>query len=103
MPFAKYLHLLSAEGQLIQVGAPEDKIPAFHAFSLIQKGVKIGGSSIGTPKQISEMLEFAAKNGVRPLIQERPLKDANQVMIDMEKGDARYRYVLVNESHTKSA
>jgi D-arabinose 1-dehydrogenase-like Zn-dependent alcohol dehydrogenase len=42
---------------------------------------------------------FAAKHRVHPLIQERPLKDANQVVIDMEKGNARYRYVLVNEKH----
>lgn len=36
---------------------------------------------------------------VRPFIQERPLKEANQTVIDMEKGNARYRYVLVNEKH----
>jgi alcohol dehydrogenase (NADP+) len=45
------------------------------------------------------MLEFAAKKQIHPFIQERPMKDANQAVIDMDKGDARYRYVLVNEAH----
>ena len=82
-----------------QVGAPEDSIPAFNAFALIVKGAKLGGSSIGSPKDIAEMLEFAAKHNVHPWIQEVPMKDANKAVIDMEKGDARYRYVLVNEKH----
>lgn len=45
MPLSKYLHLLKTNGQFIQVGAPEEKFPAFNAFALIQKNVKIGGSS----------------------------------------------------------
>lgn len=47
------------------------------------------------------MLEFAAKNDIHPWIEERPLKDANRAIIDMENGDARYRYVLVNEDHAR--
>ena len=43
MPLSLYLRLLRVNGQFIQVGAPEDKIPGFNAFSLIGKGVKIGG------------------------------------------------------------
>ena len=58
---------------------------------------------IGSPSDIREMLAFAAKNKIHPFIQERPLKDANQVVVDMEKGDARYRYVLVNEKHAAEA
>jgi alcohol dehydrogenase (NADP+) len=59
----------------------------------------MGGSAIGSPADISEMLEFAVKHNVHPIIQERPMKDANQSVVDMDKGDARYRYVLVNEKH----
>jgi alcohol dehydrogenase (NADP+) len=45
------------------------------------------------------MLDFAVKHKVHPIIQERPLKDANQAVVDMDGGKARYRYVLVNEKH----
>lgn len=56
---------------------------------------------IGSPTDISNMLNFAAEKNIHPFIQERPMSDANQAVVDMEKGDARYRYVLVNEKHAK--
>ncbi|UPX11432.1 Alcohol dehydrogenase (NADP(+)) [Ascochyta rabiei] len=96
MPLESYLRLLRTNGTFIQVGAPEDKLPRFGAYSLIQKGVKIGGSNIGSPKDIEEMLQFAAEKGVKPWVEQRNMKDANKSVVDMEDGKARYRYVLVN-------
>jgi alcohol dehydrogenase (NADP+) len=52
MPLTQYLMLLRVNGQFIQIGAPEDRLPPIAAFSLIVKGCKIGGSMIGSPKQI---------------------------------------------------
>jgi alcohol dehydrogenase (NADP+) len=101
MPLSKYFQLLRTNGQFIQVGAPEDPIPSFSAFALIAKGCKMGGSSIGSPSQIREMLEFAVKHNICPWIQERPMKSANDCIIAMDNGDARYRIVLVNEAHAK--
>ncbi|OCL06672.1 hypothetical protein AOQ84DRAFT_378388 [Glonium stellatum] len=101
MPLQKYLQLLRTNGQFIQVGAPEDAIPGFNVFALIQKGVKIGGSQIGSPAEIEEMLKVAAEKKVVPWIQKRPMRDANQAIVDMEAGKARYRYVLVNEDNSK--
>lgn len=99
MPLEQYLMLLRTNGTFIQVGAPEDRLPAFNAFSLIAKGCKIGGSAIGAPHEIEEMLELTAKKGVKPWIQKRPMKEANEAVTDMDAGKARYRYVLVNEAH----
>lgn len=101
MPLEQYLMLLKTNGQFIQVGAPEDRLPAFNAFSLIAKGCKIGGSAIGAPHEIEEMLALTVKKNVKPWIQTRPMKEANQAVVDMDGGKARYRYVLVNESHAK--
>lgn len=101
MPLEQYLMLLRTNGQFIQVGAPEDKMPAFNAFALIAKGCTIGGSAIGSPKEIEEMLDVTVNKGVKPWIQTRPLKEANKAVVDMNKGNARYRYVLVNEAHAK--
>lgn len=97
MPFSGYMRLLRTNGQFIQVGAPEDKLPAVPAFSLIQKGCKIGGSNIGSPKEIEEMLNFAAEKGIKPWVEVRSMRKANQSVVDMEDGKARYRYVLVND------
>lgn len=97
MPLSSYLRLLRTNGSFIQVGAPEGDLPPIAAFALIAKGCKIGGSQIGSPKEIEEMLKFAAEKGVRPWIEQRSMKTANQSVVDFEEGKARYRYVLVND------
>lgn len=97
MPLSGYLSLLKFRGTFIQVGAPEDALPGFSAFALIPKRAKIGGSLIGSPAEIREMFDLAAKKGVKPWVQQRPLEEANQVTKDFEAGKPRYRYCLVNE------
>lgn len=99
MPLRDYIGLLDSNGTLIQVGAPEDKLPDIIAFDLIAKGRSLAGSLIGPPAQIEEMLQLAVEKNVQPWIQERPMSDVNQAVIDMENGLARYRYTLVNEKH----
>ena len=42
------------------------------------------------------MLKIAAEKKVKPWIQTRKMADANQAVVDMKDGKARYRYVLVN-------
>lgn len=81
-----------------RVGAPEDKLPALSVFPLLMKGAKIGGSAIGSPQQIEDMLTMAAEKSIRPWIQQRPMQEANTAIVEMNDGKARYRYVLVNES-----
>lgn len=97
MPLPEYLSLLRIGGTLIQVGIPEDGPLSVPAASLVWSGVKLAGSLIGSPSEIQEMLELAARKGVKPWVQERPMKEANEAIVDMEEGKARYRYVLVNE------
>lgn len=99
MPLDRYLQLLRINGQFIQVGAPEDVLPPIQAFRLLGKNAKIGGSSIGSPQEIREMMDLFAKKGVKTWNQNYSMKDANQAIVDMEEGKARYRYVLVNERH----
>jgi alcohol dehydrogenase (NADP+) len=96
MPLQQYLQLLRTNGTFIQVGAPEDPIPAFMAFALIGKGVKIGGSMIGSPDQIRHMLDLAAEKGVHSWTNPRPMSEANKAVVDFEKNPPRYRFVLVN-------
>lgn len=99
MPLSGYLSLLKFEGTFIQVGAPEDNLPGFSAFSLLPKRCKIGGSMIGSPAEIEEMLALVVKKNLKPWIQQHPMKEANKAIVDMDAGKARYRYVLVNEKH----
>ncbi|EGP90904.1 uncharacterized protein MYCGRDRAFT_31826 [Zymoseptoria tritici IPO323] len=96
MPLMRYLQLLKVKGTFIMVGAPEDKLPDMTAFAFIAKGVKFGGSMIGSPAQIEEMLQLAADKQIKPWINKYPMKDANKAIVDMEEGKARYRISLCN-------
>ncbi|CAD6441261.1 1071a22c-be2a-4603-bca0-27b9a8fdb051 [Sclerotinia trifoliorum] len=99
LPLQGYLNLLRYQGKFVQVGAPEDTIPGFNMFSLILKNLTIGASLIGPPHEIRDMLALFAEKGVKTWVNNVPMKDANQAIVDMEEGKARYRYVLVNEKH----
>lgn len=101
MPLEGYLQLLRINGTFIQVGAPEDRLPAFNAFALIAKGAKIGGSAIGAPHEIDEMLALTVEKALRPWVQERPMRETNRAVLEMVGGEARYRFVLVNEKVAK--
>ncbi|BCS17337.1 NAD(P)-dependent alcohol dehydrogenase [Aspergillus puulaauensis] len=98
MPITDYVSLLKVDGTLVQVGVPEDGALTIPAAALVMNRVKLAGSLVGSPETIREMLQLAADQKVQPWIQERPMKDANQAIVDMHNGDARYRYVLVNEN-----
>ena len=102
MPLSQYLRLLKVDGTFVQVGAPEKPLPQLTAFSLIQKGVKVTGSNIGSPEDIRLMLQLAAEKRVLPWIQKRPMEDVNAALADMDAGKARYRYVLVNETEKQA-
>lgn len=94
MPLAEYLSLLRTNGAFIQLGALD--LPPIPIAFLIFKGLTLSGSLIGSPAQIREMLDFAVTHKIHPIVQERPMQDANEAVMDMDKGLARYRYVLVN-------
>ncbi|KAF7133957.1 hypothetical protein CNMCM5793_005483 [Aspergillus hiratsukae] len=102
MPLGRYLRLLKVDGTFVQVGAPEAPLPPLMAWSLIQKGVKVTGSNIGSPDDIRSMLCLAAEKKVLPWVQERPMREINAALADMDAGKARYRYVLSNEMGEQS-
>ncbi|BGP35910.1 hypothetical protein JCM10296v2_007762 [Rhodotorula toruloides] len=97
MPLMGYLSLLRPGGNLILVGAPEKPVAKdLPAFPFIMGNVHLGGSAIGSPSTIKEMLELAAKQNIKSWIEKRPMEDVNQAVPDMHASKARYRYVLVN-------
>lgn len=96
MPLEGYLSLLAFQGRYIQLGMPENPLPNFSAAALVMKRATMGGSLIGAPHEIEEMLELAAEKKVQAWINLRPMKEANQAIVDFEAGKPRYRICLVN-------
>jgi D-arabinose 1-dehydrogenase-like Zn-dependent alcohol dehydrogenase len=95
-PLDQYLQLLDVNGTFVQLGAPDDPLPSFSPLGLVFKNLKIAGSLIGTRQQIRDMLGLAKKTNLQAWVQVRPMEEANQVLLDFEKGLPRYRYVLRN-------
>lgn len=95
MPVGDYLNTLSLNGTLVQVGAPEGPIQ-LPVFAVIPGRRSIAGSAIGSPKEIREMFQLAVEKNVKPWVEKRSMREANQAVIDMGEGKARFRYVLQN-------
>lgn len=95
MPLDGYLVLLKTNTTFYQLGAPEEPLP-FNPGTLIFGKKRIAGSVVATPDEIRSMLQLAAEKQIKPWVEVRPMAEANQAIVDMEKGHARFRYVLAN-------
>ena len=96
MPIPDYFSILRPGGKFVQLGAPEEPVPV-PIFPLMQSGLNLCSSGIGSPAEIRDMLDLAVAKNVRPWVQLRPMSEANEAMVDFGAGLPRFRYVLVNE------
>ena len=88
-----YLSLLTVEGHMVVVGAPERPVP-INAFSLIGGRRSLAGSMIGGIRETQEMLDFCAEHGVVPEIEITPIDKVNEAWERVMKSDVRYRFVI---------
>lgn len=61
---------------------------------LLLNEYSVCASGIGGRATMVEMLEFAARTGVRPTVEAVPLSQVNQAIARLKKGAVRYRAVL---------
>jgi alcohol dehydrogenase (NADP+) len=83
MPLTRYLSLLKPHGHFIMVGAPKQPLPRIPPHVFIMNNIFLGGSAIGSPANISETLEAAAKEHVHGWVQTRLMKEVNEAVLDM--------------------
>ena len=84
---------LSIEGCLLVVAAAFEPM-SIGAVDLIMRSARIQGWSAGTAADSDDALAFAARTGVRPIIERFPLPDAQAAVDRMLSGKARFRAVL---------
>ena len=84
---------LTNRGELVVIGVNPEPFQV-DPFALLGGGHKIYGHASGTSKEVEETLHFAALTGVRPLIEEVPLTEAQSALERMSSGQARFRMVL---------
>lgn len=93
--WAGYVNTLRPHGTLCFVGVPPKPI-TLPAFPLISAARSVCGSNIGGPPHIAEMLDVAARHGVKAKVERFKMSEANQALKRARKGQARYRAVLSN-------
>lgn len=97
LAWPRYLNMLKPNGHLCIVGAsPGDvRVPA---FSLIDGQKSIGGSAVGSNREIAEMLGFAAEHKIAPQAERFALNDVNAAIARVRNNQARFRAVLAVDS-----
>lgn len=89
-----YVSLLKAEGTLHIVGvANEVKV---RVGSLMGKQKSISASPTGSPSAIRQMIDFAARHNINPLVEMYKMKDVNAAMDRLRNGKPKFRIVLEN-------
>lgn len=90
-----YLQTLRPSGVLWFLGVPPKPV-SVSAFQLISGQRAIGGSPVGSPARLREMLDVAARHGVKAATELFPMAKANEAIEKVKKSKVRYRAVLAN-------
>jgi uncharacterized zinc-type alcohol dehydrogenase-like protein len=90
-----YLATLRPTGTLCFVGVPPSPV-SVHAFPLISGLRSISGNPTGSPYRLKEMLDVAARHGVKATTETFPMAQANAAIDKVKKSKVRYRAVLAN-------
>jgi uncharacterized zinc-type alcohol dehydrogenase-like protein len=88
------LSMLKKRGQLVLLGFPDLE---FNSTDLVAHELSITGSLIGNPPVMRDMLVFAEKHQITPLIELIPMSQVNEALQRVKENKARYRIVLVND------
>ncbi len=88
------LMILKKKGTLLLLGFPPVE---FNPRDLVSHELSITGSFLGNPRVMREMLEFAQKHGIQPMIEIMPMSRVNEAIKRVRENKAHYRIVLVNE------
>jgi uncharacterized zinc-type alcohol dehydrogenase-like protein len=88
-----YLGLLSIDGNLTLVGAPEKPLPVA-SFSLIFGRRSLSGSLIGGLAETQEMLDFCGQHNITADIELIRMDQINEAYERMLKSDVKYRFVI---------
>lgn len=90
-----YIQALRPTGTLCFVGVPPSPV-SVQAFPLISGQRAISGSPVGSPYGLREMLDVAARHGVKATTELFPMAKANEAIEKVKKSKVRYRAVLAN-------
>jgi uncharacterized zinc-type alcohol dehydrogenase-like protein len=90
-----YVNALRPKGTLCLVGASPSPVQV-QGSSLLGGNRAVTGSNTGSPTEIAEMLDVAARHEVKAVTEKFAMAKANDAVARVKKSQVRYRAVLVN-------
>ncbi|MFD5749228.1 NAD(P)-dependent alcohol dehydrogenase [Streptomyces sp. NPDC127033] len=93
LPWDAYLATLRPHGTLCVVGVPHGSI-SVHPLGLLPGEKTLVGGIPGSPTENRQMLDFAARHGIRPEVEVFPAARMDEALDHVRHGRARYRAVL---------
>jgi uncharacterized zinc-type alcohol dehydrogenase-like protein len=88
-----YLGMLSMDGTITLVGAPEKPL-AVSAFALIFGRKNLNGSLIGGIKETQEMLDFCGDHNITSDVEVIPIQKVNEAYERLVKSEVKYRFSI---------
>jgi uncharacterized zinc-type alcohol dehydrogenase-like protein len=88
-----YINLLTRDGNITLVGAPEKPLPVA-AFGLIMGRRSLSGSPIGGIAETQEMLDFCGQHGITADVEVIPVQKVNEAYDRILKSDVKYRFSI---------
>lgn len=90
---SKMIPALAIEGVMIVVAAPFEPLQV-GAVDLISRSARIQGWASGSAVDSTDTMAFAARHGIKPMIEIFPLAEARKAYAKMMDGSVRFRSVL---------
>ena len=91
--FGQAIAMTRRRGTVSLVGLPPGEFPT-PIFEVVLKRITVRGSIVGTRKDLSEAIAFAADGKVKTTVSERRLDDINDIFAEMKEGQIEGRIVL---------
>jgi len=88
-----YINLLTRDGNITLVGAPEKPLPVA-AFALIMGRRSLSGSLIGGIPETQEMLDFCGAHNITADVEIIPIQKINEAYERMVRSDVKYRFSI---------
>lgn len=93
--YASLVNLAAPGGRIVNYGATTGPPEKLDMFKLFWKQLKLIGSTMGSPADFADMLQFTQQHGIEPIVDEVfPLKEGNQAIKRMKTSPQFGKYVL---------
>jgi len=88
-----YINMLTRDGNLTMVGAPDKPLPV-SVFGLLMRRRSFSGSLIGGIAETQEMLDFCGKHNITADVEVIPIQKVNEAYDRLAKSDVKYRFSI---------